>query len=522
MKRAAKKWTTVFLAFVMAVLMNPTAGQKVNAATDTTYTFQQMTYASSYGLTYSVSGGALTVNFQGQYKEIKYNLPNTVSMVGCTSIKIDIKSDEGNTAIKFYDTGGKEAFVKYNCYSSRQNYTLVPSDGQTIGAIGVMSQDTADYSATVYSVTFTLDSGSSGSAETLKSAYSPIFGKVGVAVTLPQLQASATLDFIKSQYNSITMENEMKPDALLGSSPTLLSVNQAQQNGYIIPNGYTETYVPAIHYSNLDTVLGIAASNGLGLRFHTLIWHNQTPAWFFRTGYSGNTYVSSDVMDKRVEYYVKNVLAHVYSGSYGQVVYAWDIANEYFHNTDNGTCHWTQIYGNEGNSPAYIKKAFQYASDMLTSYGVRGNVSLFYNDYNTYMIASDIVSLISYINSGTDYCDGVGMQSHLDVNWPSPSYVGQAVQTFMDAGLEIQLTEVDVTLNAQQSGYTLADQAAYYDDLMEMLITKKKAGGDISGITFWGLYDSVSWRASGQPLLFTGINQPKQAYYSVIQAASLY
>ena len=54
---------------------------------------------------------------------------------------------------------------------------------------------------------------------------------------------------------------------------------------------------------------------------------------------------------------------------------------------------------------------------------------------------------------------------------------------------------------------------------MTMLNSKRKAGGNISGITFWGLYDSVSWRASGKPLLFTDIDQPKEAFYSVIKAA---
>lgn len=355
---------------------------------------------------------------------------------------------------------------------------------------------------------------------TLKSSYADMFRKVGVAVSISQLQDSTTLDFITKHFNSITMENEMKPDALLGSAPALITVNTAKEKGYIIPTAYNETYVPEIHFNNVDTALSIAAANSLGVRFHTLIWHNQTPAWFFKIDYNtGNDYVSIDVMDARIEYFVKNVVAYVHSGVYSSIVYAWDVVNEYLHNTDSGTNHWTQIYGEQGTYPSFVKDAFRHASELLSYYNLRDSVRLFYNDYNTYLVTDDIINMLSYINSGIKYCDGVGMQSHLDVDWPSPNFVGEAVQRFMNAGLEIQLTEIDVTINFRQDFYTLEDQADYYYELMSMLISKKEAGGNITGMTFWGLYDSVSWRASGQPLLFTGIDQPKPAYYSVIDAA---
>lgn len=358
---------------------------------------------------------------------------------------------------------------------------------------------------------------------TLQSAYSGMFGKVGAAVSIAQLQNQETLAFIKKHYNSITMENEMKPDAMLGSSPTLISVSAAKEKGYMIPGGYSESYVPELHFSNVDTALAIAAANGLGVRFHTLIWHNQTPAWFFKIDYNAeNAYVDASIMDARVEYFVKNMVAYVHSGSYSSTVYAWDVVNEYLHNEDSGTNHWTQIYGEQWNSPTYVKDAFRHASELLSYYGITDRVRLFYNDYNTYIVADDIISLISYINSGLKYCDGIGMQAHLDVDWPSPDFVGNAVQKFMDAGLEIQLTEIDVTINFRQDIYTLEDQAEYYYNLMGMLISKKKAGGNITGITFWGLYDKVSWRANGLPLLFTEIDVTKPAYYSTIEAASLY
>lgn len=513
-----KKFKSI-LTFCITLILITTVlamkGKKVLAVTED-YNFNNFTYKSSYGLTYNISNGTLNVNFQGQYKEIKFNLPNTINLADCNKITINAISENGNVAFKFYDANENEVLGKWNCKGmGSQNYTITPNSTSTITSIGIMSQDNSIYSAKVSSIQFDLNT-----AETLKEAYSGIYNKIGSAVTLNQLKDTTTLDFIKKHYNSITMENEMKPDALLGSSPNLITVSEAKNKGYIIPDNYGEEYVPEINFSNIDTVLKIAYDNSLSVRFHTLIWHNQTPTWFFKYNYNSNySYCDTGTMDKRIEYYVKNIFAHVYSSNYGSVVYAWDIANEYFHNTDNGTCHWTQIYGEEGKSPSYIRKAFIYANDMLNYYKVRNNVKLFYNDYNTYMIADDIISMISFINSENKLCDGVGMQSHLDVDWPSVNYVGEAVQKFLDAGLEVQITELDVTINSRKDGYTLTDQANYYYDLMTMLNSKRKAGGNISGITFWGLYDSVSWRASGKPLLFTDIDQPKEAFYSVIKAA---
>ena len=70
---------------------------------------------------------------------------------------------------------------------------------------------------------------------------------------------------------------------------------------------------------------------------------------------------------------------------------------------------------------------------------MRGRVKLFYNDYNTYLISDDIVSMIKFVNEGGKICDGVGMQSHLDVHWPDANYIGNTIDKFKNAGFEIQI-----------------------------------------------------------------------------------
>mgnify|MGYP000153855877 FL=1 len=354
------------------------------------------------------------------------------------------------------------------------------------------------------------DKRSSAASSSLLSTYGSLFGRSGNCVSLSQLQNSSTLAHIKSQYNSITLENEMKPDALLGYSPSLITRDSAKNLGYYVSGSFTESYVPKINFDTVDKVLKICYENGIGVRAHTLVWHSQTPDWFFRVGYSTKYgYVSQDQMNKRMEYYIKTVMNHVYTSKYGSCVYAWDVVNEYLHATTSG---WEKIYGARTTRPAFVKHAFQYAYDCIKYFGLTNKVSLFYNDFNTYMEVNDVITMINYINSDGKICNGVGMQSHLSTSYPSVAYYTQAVQSFVNAGFEVQITELDATNKGDQ------DLANYLYSLMKNVISIKKAGGKITGLTIWGLADDVTWIKGQKPLLFSTIGNPKTAYWSVLQA----
>ena len=354
------------------------------------------------------------------------------------------------------------------------------------------------------------DKRSSAASSSLLSTYGSLFGRSGNCVSLSQLQNSSTLAHIKSQYNSITLENEMKPDALLGYSPSLITRDSAKNLGYYVSGSFTESYVPKINFDTVDKVLKICYENGIGVRAHTLVWHSQTPDWFFRVGYSTKYgYVSQDQMNKRMEYYIKTVMNHVYTSKYGSCVYAWDVVNEYLHATTSG---WEKIYGARTTRPAFVKRAFQYGYDCIKYFGLTNKVSLFYNDFNTYMEVNDVITMINYINSDGKICNGVGMQSHLSTSYPSVAYYTQAVQSFVNAGFEVQITELDATNKGDQ------DLANYLYSLMKNVISIKKAGGKITGLTIWGLADDVTWIKGQKPLLFSTIGNPKTAYWSVLQA----
>lgn len=510
-----KKLTSVILTLLFAICMFFTISFKAEAATYQNYDFSQMTSDYSRGAEYTLSGTSANISFGGKYKEIQFVLPKTIDMADCSAVIFNGNSTNGKTAFKLYDVDGIEVAVIYD-FKSNGDCKLVPDTTTKVNRIGIMSMESYNFSAIINSVSFKMSSGFTSPVDpekNLLTTYGNVFGKVGAALSAGKITNPTMLNYTKEEHNTITPGNEMKTDALLSSNLNLITVDQAKKLGYYIPEGYKENTVPVINFTTVDEMMKTCYDNGLTLRGHTLVWHQQTPDWYFRSGYSNDgNYVSKDEMNKRMEFYIKTVMNHVYSSEYGSVVYAWDVVNEYLHGVNSGS-GWQQIYGsNLGTQPEFVKKAFQYSYETLEKYGLQGKVKLFYNDYNTYMIVNDIINLINYINTDRKICDGIGMQSHLDTNFPSPSYYKQALQSFVNAGFEIQITELDATCTSEST------QAQYYYNIMKAILDVKKAGGNITAVIWWGLSDEDSWRSSQNPLLYSDYGTQKAAYAAVIQA----
>ena len=379
------------------------------------------------------------------------------------------------------------------------------------------------------------------SLTSIKATYNGIFERMGNVLSYNtswndgyQMQSDETMKFVKHHYNSYTLENELKPAQILSDWSGTISVSEAKKLGYVIPDGYTESTVGKLNFDSVDKILEIANQYGLQMRGHVMQWHQQTSTRFFKEGYSSNgANVSKEVMDKRLEFYIRSVMKHVMdkekslTGKAGSLVYCWDITNEYTHRTnDPAATSWMDVYGNMGLKPTYVKKAYEIAYDELKQYGLQKDITLFYNDYNEYDVADEIVELINYINEGEEakICGGIGMQSHITVNYPSLEKYGTAVDKFLATGLQVQVTELDIGI---EDGQTEEDLANHYSDIMKLLISKQEnrdksvnARG-ITGVTVWGLYDAISWRKPTSCLLFgESLEDPKPAFYSFLEAAT--
>lgn len=344
----------------------------------------------------------------------------------------------------------------------------------------------------------------------LKNTYGETFGHIGTCINGRQFSDPAALALIKENYNSITMENEMKPDAVLGNSATLISVDEAKTLGYVIPENYKESTVPQLNFYYTDRAIQFCVDNNMGLRGHTLVWHSQTPSWFFKEGYKRDgAFVTPEVMDARLEFFIRSVMGHVYDNENGSVLYSWDVVNEYVHANNAG---WKEVYGEEGLSAGFVKKAFVIADDVLRQYGNREEVSLLYNDFNTYSETLQILNLLEFVNADGKVCDGVGMQSHLTVDNPHVIKFTTAMKKFLEAGHEVHITELDV--GNSNDLY----QAKYCYDLMTKILELKKEGAAINGITWWGLADTNSWRPGEKALMYKTLKTPKLSYYRVMEA----
>lgn len=381
----------------------------------------------------------------------------------------------------------------------------------------------------------------------LKLAYGDTFGKVGNELVWYQMNNASCKEFVSTQYNSITMGNEMKPDNILKNE-----CSDSNPEGYVDPSKfiyeYKDTKYPLINMDSIDSYIETAYRQGMKMRYHVFVWHNQTPQWFFKENYDQKgAYVSPDVMNGRLEYLIRNVMTHVFSYQNAEGVYVgrevidnWDMANEYLHNYDGGKrSNWDRIYypdyvynKNKHSgilTPVYIKSAFAIGHSILEDFGLTDKVSLMYNDFNTYEESQNIVKMINYFNTKDDInpegeviCDGVGMQTHLDIGYPTiPSIGTNAIDVFKEAGFEIQLTEMDMTDKAQTE-LTQEKQINCWYNLMMLLLTEKDSGAKITGIVWWGPSDNHSWRSEGVPLLFSEYWKAKEHYFQVIDAASWY
>lgn len=342
---------------------------------------------------------------------------------------------------------------------------------------------------------------SKSEAKTLKEAFDGDF-KVGVTTTSGYLSEEDRVTQIKENFNSITMENEMKPESLLDWEGS-----EKSKDG-----------MPAIKEETLEKALKAAQEAGIPLRGHTLVWHSQTPEWFFSKKYDPSKgYVDKATMKKRMESYIKQVLSYC-KENYPGVVYAWDVVNEAVGDDGNYRTEsmWYETYGDF----SYITDAFTFAR----KYAEEGT-KLFLNDYNEYMAQKrDLLyaKVVELHDAGI--LDGVGMQSHWDMDFPSVDLFETALEKYASIdGIEIQLTEIDMH-NNDDSEEGLKKQAERYKEFFDVITKMKREGtANITSVTFWGLKDGESWLSgmkgeTSYPLLFTDDMEKKPCYDSILEA----
>lgn len=345
----------------------------------------------------------------------------------------------------------------------------------------------------------------------LKDEFAGYF-KVGNILNGGTVQNSAITANILKDYNSIECENEMKPDATLVQSQC------------------TDTNI-GVSLNSAASIMDFCVQNNIAMRGHTLVWHSQTPSWFFKENFqAGGSWVSSDVMDKRMESYIKNMFAAIQQQYPSLDLYAYDVANECISDDENrtknnggsrvpgdnnvtgATSAWVSVYGDN----SFVEKAFTYARKYAPS-----TCALYYNDYNEYWDHKrDAIYSMCKSLYEKGLLDGVGMQSHIPANATgfagTDSYI-EAMKKYLSIGCDVQITELDISLlDNNVVTYTLQQQADKYKAIFQAAMdwnSNPESDGRVTAVCIWGPNDANSWLKPGSDaLLYDSNNQPKLAY----------
>jgi endo-1,4-beta-xylanase len=315
---------------------------------------------------------------------------------------------------------------------------------------------------------------------------------IGASVTPSSLKGVSGA-LIRREFNTLTAENAMKP-ALI----------HPEKDRYF--------------WTDADSIVEFAKTNNMKMRGHTLCWYKQTGDWFFKN--DDGALVDKEELLRRLKDHIMNIV-----GRYKGKVYAWDVVNEAIDDNEKKDFRnslWYQICGEE-----YIAKAFEYAHE------ADPDAKLFYNDYNTEvpLKREKIFSLIKKLKEKGTPIDGVGLQGHWNIKWPSTTELTNTIEQFSTLGIDIQITEMDISVydskeNTDQNPgvFTEEREKGQMEKYRAMFDVFLKSKNKISSVTFWNVSDRHSWldnfpvrNRKNFPLLFDASFLRKKAYWEIVK-----
>lgn len=367
---------------------------------------------------------------------------------------------------------------------------------------------------------------------------------MGVSIVNSELSDDLLMQLVTKHFNAVTLGNELKPDAMFGYASTCPGTDTASINGQ-------EIQVPQLDYSRAEMTLNAIydwnqahPEDFIKIRGHVLVWHSQTPEWFFHQDYdAAKPYVDKDTMNLRLEWYIKTMAEH-FTGpdsKYKDMFYGWDVVNEAVsdstgtYRSDQENSSWWAVY----QSNEFILNAFTYANRYMPA-----DVELYYNDYNEWFTnkRNGIVKLLKDVKAAPGArIDGMGMQGHYQTGGsPTVEEFEAAAKAYCEVVGQVQVTELDMAASSSYDGTkaTLAAeyerQAKRYQDIYTSVRRLKEEGYKVGSITIWGVIDKNSWLQTSSsvgggtdgkrkqcPLLFDDNYQVKPSYWVFVNVEQL-
>ena len=346
----------------------------------------------------------------------------------------------------------------------------------------------------------------------IKGEYNPLGINAGVAIETDTLNQDKEKALVEN-FNQITPENSLKPEGWYDDQHNFRMSGDARN------------------------LLTFASENGIKVYGHVLVWHSQTPDWFFQAdewchdtndnpGVTSCPLADKPTMQERQRRHIENV-AKAISDEFGKFgsptnpVVAFDVVNETVNDGDdpdtNGMRNslWYQTYGGEDYIYDAFRNANTYLNDVYAADDAEHPVTLFINDYSTEQAGkrSRYKALLErMIQQGVPF-DGIGHQFHVSLTTAS-SNLDDALTDMSSLDKKQAITELDVATGTPVTEAKLIEQGRYYYDVNQII---HRHADQLFSVSVWGLSDDQSWRnKEGAPLLFDENLNRKPAYVGYI------
>ena len=344
----------------------------------------------------------------------------------------------------------------------------------------------------------TVETGYVDNDESLCKAFEEYF-KVGNIMSAGYQRNTKMREIILKNFNSITAENEGKPEQVLDQAACQELAK-------------TDEKAVAITTKPFEKIYDWCEAHHIQVRHHTFVWHQQTPSWFFNKGYSGNgQQVSRDVMIGRLNNYIK-VMIETLDERWPGLVYALDIVNEAVEEVGQmRSGNWKNTIGED-----YIYQAFKAADKYKMDYQ-----DVYYNDYafeqtqwggvdRCHWAVDDLLKKAIDEN----LIDGIGIQGHIEFS--DVDTILEDARIICEAGIKCQITELDINCNGESE---FAQQKEAYKKVVKSVLEGNEDGSmDVNAIIVWGITDNTSWHSNRYPLMFDSNYAKKPAYYGFLEA----
>lgn len=255
---------------------------------------------------------------------------------------------------------------------------------------------------------------------------------------------------IGTQFDAITPENAMKWDAV-------------------------EPERGDLRWDAADRAVDFATKHRLKVRGHTLVWFSQLPGWLSDGGFD------APALRRLMNDHIATEM-----GRYKGRIRTWDVVNEAM--ADKGGLRpglWLDTLG-----PSYIAEAFAAARK------ADPDARLAINEIGADGINAKSDTYLKVVKElvRRGLVDEVGFQAHFNLGGVPPS-MGENLRRFADLGVDIAITEADVSVKDPGTPAQLAAQAKVYAEIVRTCRSVPRC----KALTVWGFTDRHSWIPDSSP-----------------------